>query len=80
MSVARQSAGHGTITVCDNPTSSNHRRVEALQASFAQQEKDFQATVAQQQKQIEALTAGLQKVSAEIEMSRAAPQLVENNR
>ena len=34
-----------------------HRRVEALQASFAQQQKDFQATVAQQQKQIEALTA-----------------------
>src|SRR4029453_17640242 len=32
-----------------------HRRVEALQASFAQQQKDFQATVAQQQKQIEAL-------------------------
>ncbi len=78
MSVARQSAGHGTITVCDNPTSSNHRRVEALQASFAQQEKDFQATVAQQQKQIEALTAGLQKVNAQLEASKPAPQVVNN--
>src|SRR6476620_5991046 len=29
-----------------------HRRVEAMQASFAQQQKNFQATVAQQQKQI----------------------------
>jgi hypothetical protein len=54
-----------------------HRTVQALQASFAQQQKDFQATVAQQQKQIEALTAGLQKVSAQVEMSRAAPQMVD---
>src|SRR6478736_4831129 len=29
-----------------------HRRVEAMQASFAQQQKNFQPTVAQQQKQI----------------------------
>jgi len=50
-----------------------------LQASFAQQQKDFQATVAQQRRQIEALTAGLQKVSAQVEMSRPAPQTVVNN-
>ena len=56
-----------------------HRRVEALQASFAQQQKDLQATVAQQQKQIEALTAGLQKVSAQFELSKPAPQTVLNN-
>ena len=55
-----------------------HRRVEALQASFAQQQKDFQATVAQQQKQIEALTAGLQKVGAQLEASKPAPQVVSN--
>jgi hypothetical protein len=57
-----------------------HRKFEALQASFARQEKDFQATVAQQQKQIDALTAGLQKVSARLEASKPAPQMVENNR
>jgi hypothetical protein len=56
-----------------------HRKVEALQASFAQQQKDFQATVAQQRRQIEALTAGLQKVSAQVEMSRPAPQMAVNN-
>src|SRR6266513_3666198 len=56
-----------------------HRKVEALQASFAQQQKDFQATVAQQRRQIEALTAGLQKMSAQVEMSRPAPQTVVNN-
>jgi ATP/maltotriose-dependent transcriptional regulator MalT len=56
-----------------------HRKMEALQASFAQQQKDFQATVAHQQKQIEALAAGLQKVSAQVEMSRPSPQTVLNN-
>jgi hypothetical protein len=37
------------------------------------------AMIAKQQKQIEALTAGLQRVSAQVEMSRPAPQLVENH-
>ena len=37
------------------------------------------ATVAQQQKQLEALTAGLQKVSAQLELNKAAPQTVLNN-
>ena len=32
-----------------------------------------------QQEQIEALTAGLQKVSAELEVSKLAPQTVANN-
>jgi len=40
----------------------------------------LQATVARQQKQIEALTAGLQKVSAQVELNRSAPQTVLNNR
>jgi hypothetical protein len=35
--------------------------------------------IVRQQKQIEALTAGLQKVSAQIELSKAAPQTVLNN-
>ena len=38
------------------------------------------ATIARQQKQIEALTAGLQKVSAQLELSKSAPQTVLNNR
>src|SRR6266403_3801566 len=36
------------------------------------------ATIAKQQNQIDALTAGLQKVSAQVEMSRLAPQMVVN--
>jgi hypothetical protein len=39
----------------------------------------LEATISKQQKQIEALTAGLQRVSAQVEMSRTAPQTVLNN-
>jgi hypothetical protein len=55
-----------------------HCKLQELEATVAEQQKDFQATAAHQQKQIEALTAGLQKVSAEVEMSRPAPQVVDN--
>jgi len=40
---------------------------------------ELKATVAQQQKQLEALTAGLQTVSAQLELNRAAPQTVLND-
>src|SRR5207244_4210074 len=60
-----------------------HRKVEQQEATItqvkstvAQQGKDFQATAVQQQKQIEALTTGLQKVSAQLEASKPAPQVV----
>jgi hypothetical protein len=42
------------------------------------QVQDLKAIVAAQQKQIEALTAGLQKVSAQLEASKPAPQVVNN--
>ena len=37
------------------------------------------AMIARQQKQIEALTAGLQRVSAQVELNKVAPQMVKNN-
>jgi predicted ribosome quality control (RQC) complex YloA/Tae2 family protein len=40
---------------------------------------ELRATVAQQQRQLEALTAGLQKVSAQLELNKAAPQTVLND-
>jgi cell division FtsZ-interacting protein ZapD len=47
-----------------------HRKVQELEANAARQ-----------QKQIEALTKGLQKVSAQLEVSKPAPQTVlENHR
>jgi len=56
-----------------------HRKVREQEATIVQLKKDFQAAAAHQQEQIEALTAGLQKVSAQVEMSRPAPQMVLNN-
>jgi len=53
-----------------------------LKTTVAQQQKQIsaqQATAAQQQKQIEVLTATVQKVSDKLELSKAGPQLVENN-
>jgi hypothetical protein len=41
--------------------------------------EELEANAVRQQKQIEALTAGLQKVSAQLEVSKRAPQTVVNN-
>jgi hypothetical protein len=38
-----------------------------------------EATIARLEQQIEALTAGLQRVSAQLELNKAAPQTVLNN-
>ena len=42
--------------------------------------EEQEAMIARQQKQIEALTAGLQRVSAQLELSKPAPQTVFNSR
>ena len=58
-----------------------HRKNEEQQATIAQLKSTYakqEATIAKQQKQIEALTAGLQKVSAQLEASKPAPQVVNN--
>ena len=58
-----------------------HRTVEELKSTAEKQEANAakqEAIIAHQQKQIEALTAGLQKVSAQIEASKPAPQVVNN--
>jgi uncharacterized coiled-coil protein SlyX len=62
-----------------------HRKVEEQQATIAelkstvaQQQKGFESKMTKQEKQIEALTAGLQKVSAQLEASKPAPQVVNN--
>ena len=48
-----------------------HAKVEQLK-------KDFGSKIAEEQRQIEALTAGLQKVSAQLELNKPAPQTVKN--
>ena len=59
-----------------------HRQVQEQEATITQLKSTVakqEATAAHQQKEIEALTAGLQKVSAQVQMSRSAPQIVLNN-
>ncbi len=51
-----------------------HRKVEEQGCEMQEQK----AIAAHQQKQIEALTAGLQKVSAQLEASKPARQVVNN--
>ncbi len=48
------------------------------EAMMTEQRKDFESKLARQQQQIEALTAGLQKVIAQLEASKPAPQVVNN--
>ncbi len=65
-----------------------HRRVERQERQLQEQQETISqlksnateqaATTAKQQKQIEALTSGLQKVTAQLDMSRSAPQVVGN--
>jgi endosialidase-like protein len=51
-----------------------HRKVEQQQATITQLQEDS----AEQREQIGALIVGLQKVSAQLEVSKAAPQTVKN--
>jgi uncharacterized coiled-coil protein SlyX len=60
-----------------------HRTVQELKSTLAKQQATAakqEATIARQQKQIEALAAGLQKVTAQVKLSRPAPRTVVDNR
>ena len=59
-----------------------HRKVREQEATITQIKSTLakqDATITHQQKQIEALTAGLQKVNAQLESSKPAAQVVNNN-
>ena len=56
-----------------------HQKVQKLAATMMQQQEDFQSNLRWQQKQIETLTAGLQKVTAQFELSKSLTQTVLNN-
>ena len=56
-----------------------HRKNEQQEKTIALLKKELQARAAHQQKQIDALTAGLQKVSAQLELSKSKPQTVMND-
>ena len=54
-------------------------KVQELEAMVAQQQKSFQSELAKQEKQMETLRSGLEKVSAQFELSKSRPQTVLNN-
>ena len=56
-----------------------HQKVEKLEATVAEQQKNFQSKLVEQEKRIEALASGLQKVSAQSEATKRAPQVAANN-
>jgi hypothetical protein len=63
-----------------------HRRVDELTSTMAQQRKDFEAAIVQQQKTTEALVgrlneqeARIQKVSAQAEMRKPGSQMLAEN-
>ena len=63
-----------------------HRKVEKLEVTVMQQQKNFQATISEQQREIQAPTASLkeqaaqiQKVNAQIELQSVPPSTVVNN-
>jgi hypothetical protein len=55
-----------------------HRTVEKLEAIVDRQQKSFQSKLAEQDKQIEALASAVERVGAQLEMSKPAPQVVVN--
>ena len=57
-----------------------HCRAKEQEATIAQLKQDFQFKLAEQQNQIKALTTGLEKVSAQLELNKPAPQIVVNDR
>jgi len=54
------------------------RKVQEQEVTITQLKQDFQSRLAEQQTQIEALTEGLQKVRAQLEVKKPAPQAVKN--
>jgi len=66
-----------------NPFTVRYDEVNAMLLNeFLEEHKAVEeqgATVARQQKQIDALTAGFQEVSAQLEVSKAAPETVSND-
>jgi hypothetical protein len=56
-----------------------HRKVQELQGSLAEQQKTFESKLAAQQEQIDALTGGLQKATAQLEVSKSELPTLANN-
>jgi len=68
----------GQLGTAQPPPIASTSAGRTVPVQFEEEMKAMKATIAKQQKQIEALTEGLQKVSAQLEASKPAPQVVNN--
>jgi hypothetical protein len=55
-----------------------HRKVQEQEAAITQLKKDFDATIAQFTARLHEQAEQIQSVSAQVEMSKPAPQMVNN--
>jgi hypothetical protein len=55
-----------------------HRKVQEQEATIAQLKNDFRATVAQLTTRLDEQAAQIQKVSAQLDASKPAPQVANN--
>jgi hypothetical protein len=67
------------LVVCDKDGKPYSVRYDQVDATLLNEFLKEHLKVEQLKKQVEALTAGLQKVSAQLETSKAAPQTVVDN-
>jgi hypothetical protein len=56
-----------------------HRKAQQQEATLTRLKKDFGATIAQLTARLEEQAAQIQKVSAQLDVSKTAPQIVLNN-
>ena len=56
-----------------------HRKVQQQEATITELKKDFRATVAQLTMRLDEQAAQIRKVSAQLELSKPAPETVLNN-
>ena len=56
-----------------------HKKVGELEATIAQQEKNFRATVAELNARLKEQDSKIEKVSAQVEVSKPAPQMAVND-
>ena len=55
-----------------------HRKAEEQQATITQLKRDFRGTVAQLTTRLDEQAAQIQKISAQLEATKRAPQMVNN--
>jgi len=70
---------HGTVQELKSAAAKQDATISQLRSKVAQQQKDFQATVAQLTARLDEQATQIQKVNAQLEVNRPAPQMISSN-